>query len=401
MAKTKSQSQSEQKKLKKKQAKAAPQKTPEELYALAIESLERSEPEKAQSYAQDLLSQVDPDLISSKSLSDANPNKLSLPVLNLLGEISVELGDVDNARRYFLLAVKVDPDGGIADEAGGGAEKFLWLAQLSEEGGADSVRWYERGVAALKAQIDALRNTPRDAQEKEVLENEKRASIATALCSVVEVYMTDLSWEDDAEARCESLVIEALAFAPDSAEVLQTLASVRLSQLKQQDAQLALTRSMGLWKNLDPEDDEVPDYPTRISLARLLMEAEMEDEAMVVLERLALEDDQSVEACYLGGWCLYLLAEKRRKTEATNDVAYGHNEANDDTLKASRKWLLNTIKLYQLQEYEDDRLRDHTTELVGELNKILGPIPEDADADEEAEEWADEEDSEDEEMAGT
>ena len=59
----------------------------------------------------------------------------------LLGEINVELGEIDAARAHFLEAAGLDEDGSLAEELGGGPEKFNWLAQLSEEGGAASVRW--------------------------------------------------------------------------------------------------------------------------------------------------------------------------------------------------------------------------------------------------------------------
>ena len=64
--------------------------------------------------------------------------------------------------------------------------------------------------------------------------------------------------------------------------------------------------------------------------------------------------------------------------------------------------MLNALKLYELQDYEDDRLREHANELVKELDGVLGPVPEGAEADEEFEEWLDEEDSEgeDEDMEG-
>ena len=164
--------------------------TPEELYALAITSLETSEPDQALKYAQTLLSIVDPDLTNAKS---ETPRVEALPALNLLGEISVELGDVENAQKYFHLAVKVDSDGRIPEEQGGGAEKFLWLAQLSDEGGADSVKWFEKGVAALKAQIATLESRNGSDEEKEMRLEDARAKVANALCGVVEIYMTDLS----------------------------------------------------------------------------------------------------------------------------------------------------------------------------------------------------------------
>jgi hypothetical protein len=90
----------------------------------------------------------------------------------------------------------------------------------------------------------------------------------------------------------------------------------------------------------------------------------MEVEALQVLERLILEDDESIEAWYLGGWCLYLLAEKEKEESS--------EEKRHESMVASRGWLKQSLKLYQKLEYEDDRLRDHALELVQELNKELG-----------------------------
>lgn len=187
MAKSKTGSQSQQKKSKKQQA----VKTPEELYALAVTSIESSEPEQALQYAQQLLSAVDPELAASPDTS--TPTVPALAALNLLGEISVELGEIDDAVKYFSLGVKGDPEGTVPEEQGGGAEKFLWLAQLSEEGGGDSVKWYEKGVQVLKAQIAAIEAQRGEDEERETMLEDKRGKVANALCGVVELYMTDLS----------------------------------------------------------------------------------------------------------------------------------------------------------------------------------------------------------------
>lgn len=190
--------------------------------------------------------------------------------------------------------------------------------------------------------------------------------------------------------------------APESSEALQTLASVRISQAKLDDAQAALTRSLELWTDLDPEDPAVPDFPARISLARLLMEAEMEDDAFEVLDRLVTEDDTSVEAWYLGGWCLHLLGERRQagagessdKDESAHEVSV--------LLRGSRDWLTNSLKLYGMLDYEDERLKSHAEELVKKLDAVLGPpAAEDAD-DEDGGEWEDDdENDQDDEMQGT
>ncbi|KAI1863816.1 uncharacterized protein JN550_009314 [Neoarthrinium moseri] len=328
----------------------------------------------------------------------------TLAALNVLGQINIELGDFDAARSFFLRAVAIDQDGRRSEDVGGGPEKFLCLAQLSEEGGNDSVRWFEKGAAALKAQIQDLeeeagrRRTARaeEKQEKEMQVEELRRKHAMTLCSVAEIYMTDLSWEADAEQRCEALVTEATMVAPDFAESWQTLANVRISQTRIEDARAALRRSMELWKDLPSADPSVPDFPSRVSLARLLMEVEMEQEALEVLERLVGEDDQSVEVWYLGGWGLYVMGDKQR-TE---------NKGPEDEWQASwissRVWLNQCQTLYQQQQYEDDRLGEHAKELLDAIAKVLGEAPEieEEDDDDDEGDWVEEGSDEDDEMEG-
>ncbi|KAL9003890.1 MAG: hypothetical protein Q9180_009877, partial [Flavoplaca navasiana] len=141
----------------------------------------------------------------------------ALPVLNLLAEINLELGDADEARKYFFEASQLDPGGSISESLGGGVEKFLWLAQLSDEGGRASVAWFEKAITILRNDITSTFDS--------AVKAEKSRKLAAALCSVIEIYMTDLSWEPDAESRCESLITEAILIAPESAETLQTLAN--------------------------------------------------------------------------------------------------------------------------------------------------------------------------------
>jgi tetratricopeptide (TPR) repeat protein len=310
--------------------------------------------------------------LAQRALSLLNPlsqsSKAALPALNLLAQIDIELGDIDAARSNFLEAVPLDPDGTVPEDEGGGAEKFLWLAQLCEEGGEESVRWFERGVDVLQREIGSLKSL---GEEAEALLEEKQKKLASALCGIIEVYMTDLALDPTAESRCESLIASALLHAPHSPEPLQTLASIRISQLRHADARAALTRSLELWQHLPPDAAGVPDFPTRVSLARLLLETEMGDAAIEVLERLVGEDDGSVEVWYLGGWGLYLMGE-RKKTGLVEGAEEGDGEDWRVLWIAAREWLQNSLKLYQILEWEDERLRDHALELVEGLNAELG-----------------------------
>ena len=309
-----------------------------------------------------------------------------LPALNLLAAIEIEMGNADAARRLFEKAEKLDPDGNIPEAAGGGAEKFLWLAQLSEEGGRESVRWFERGSEVLRGDIARLGD-----DDVSGMIEEKRKKLAAALCSTAEVYMTDLSWEADAEPQCEALVAEALLVAPSSAETLQTLANIRISQGREEEARKALKDSMEVWQG---KVEDVPPFPTRISLARLLLEVHEEEVALEVVERLVREDDQSVEAWYLGGWSLYLLGTRIGTNEKnTSCIDSETDEKRNAALVSSREWLCQSLRLHIALDYEDERLREHAEELVTQLDEQLGSSSK-LGEEEEKEEWESDDDGE-------
>ena len=158
---------------------------PSTLLVEAAELLQAGQPEAALPLAQNARSRL-----SSPPLSAANFAIGPLPALPLLGEIQLELGDAAAALKTFLAAASIDPDGDIEEAHGGGAEKFLWLAQLCERGGRESIGWFERGIAVLERQIQDLEKKKKTPVEE--LEDKKR-KLAEALCGMVEVWMTDLS----------------------------------------------------------------------------------------------------------------------------------------------------------------------------------------------------------------
>jgi tetratricopeptide (TPR) repeat protein len=138
--------------------------------------------------------QPDAALSLAQQAFDSSPanSPARLSALNALAEIYVELGEIELARKHFLQAVELDPTGSIPEAQGGGAEKFLWLAQLSELGGGDSVQWFEKGVAALRNVIQQLEANGGPAEALQL--EEKKRKMGNALCGVAEIYMTDLSY---------------------------------------------------------------------------------------------------------------------------------------------------------------------------------------------------------------
>ena len=59
------------------------------------------------------------------------------------------------------------------------------------------------------------------------------------------------SFEPEAEKTCEDLLNLALQTDPENSEALQTLASVRMSQQRPDDAKQVLERAWSVWKDLD------------------------------------------------------------------------------------------------------------------------------------------------------
>ena len=204
--------------------------------------------------------------------------------------------------------------------------------------------------------------------------------------------MTDLSWEEDAEARCEALITEATMLAPELPDAWQTVANVRVSQSRRDDAVAALERSMALWTDLEPEDPGVPPFPSRVSLTRLLIECDLQQKAVDVCERLVLDDDGSVEAWYLGGMAHYTLGEKGKSEASSTENGDKSTETRDSWKKEwvrARQWLSQCLLLFEAQEYEDERLGEHAQELLATVNAEVGDLPDDDDEDEDGGGWED------------
>jgi hypothetical protein len=127
---------------------------------------------------------------------------------------------------------------------------------------------------------------------------------------MAELYLTDLCMEADAEQQCERLLEMALKHSPLSPEAHQVLASVRISQQRNQDAVALLLRSIELWRPARARDAEgtaivpeaeaaVPSYDFRMTTCQLLLELGQYPIAVEVLEDLLEEDDEIIEVVYM------------------------------------------------------------------------------------------------------
>ncbi|PHH87989.1 hypothetical protein CDD83_8151 [Cordyceps sp. RAO-2017] len=121
-------------------------------------------------------------ILATRALEATGPGgDFELRALNLLGVLQFESGEVDEARAHFERAAGLDEEGLADEKVGGGPEKFLFLAQLSDEGGLDSVRWFERGAVALRRQIQALSEAGGRTAEQQAELDEKQQRLGGVL----------------------------------------------------------------------------------------------------------------------------------------------------------------------------------------------------------------------------
>ncbi|CAK7263879.1 hypothetical protein SEPCBS57363_000783 [Sporothrix epigloea] len=336
-------------------------------------------------------------------------------VCALVGEIHLENGDAVEARAALERSAGLDSEGTLPEALGGGVDKFLYLAQLSEEGGRDSLHWFERGAGALRTlagrmekETKGTKSSRRQQSSGEPGQDETDSELSTIhgklaqiLCAMAEVWMTDLSFEEDCEQQCEALTTEATIIDPLSTEAWQTLASVRISQSRDEEARAALQRSIALWEDLHPLHPMVPAFSVRVSLARMLMTVGWLAKAIEVTTNLLREDEQSVEVWYLAGYANHLLGLQLKEAEATDP------KQKKDLWKGpwieARRCLGRCLRRFVQQQYEDERLGEHATELFQELEAAVGPAPqkekdeEDYEEEDEDEEWEDDDEADGEE----
>ena len=145
-------------------------------------------------------------------------------------------------------------------------------------------------------------------------------------------FIVQTSFDPAAESKCEELLKTALQVDPENTEALQSLASVRMSQERPEEAKGLLEKSWFTWQNLDTgrfqrrssfscvlsdlifaDDPRLPPIASRLNLTKLFLELSLFTPALMVLQGIMASDDEEVEAWYLEGWCFFLMSEQARE----------------------------------------------------------------------------------------
>jgi len=228
-----------------------------------------------------------------------------------LGEVLMDLGDVLGAKRAFEAGLKADQSD---------ATLHMYLGQISE--GRTALMFFEKGLQLMEGETAAK------AQETDGNETDNLANmIVQGCCAVAELFMSDLCFEPDAEAKIEHVLNKALRFGPEHPQVLQTMASFKLSQGKPSEAKASILKAASLvdkymvrienenevdemeldddGKQCGANDDKESIIPFgfRANTCRILIEVGEYARVIPILDRLILEDDEVLEIWLLLTQC--------------------------------------------------------------------------------------------------
>ncbi|KAM9806305.1 uncharacterized protein ACBT44_013714 isoform 1-T1 [Syngnathus typhle] len=301
----------------------------------------------------------------------------NLQVLDMLGHISLELGNTEKAKEVFLRAVELSPDVGHS--------KYMYLGQLHT--GQEAVGYYSKGTQILLSALDEQAQTTAQAEAATSVDEDAdlptMKDVSTAYCSIAELYLTDLCMEEGAADKCREFIEKALQYHSSNPEALQLMASYLFSTEKNQEGKEYLLKSVKLWlpaqkqteASSSPEDEaqQIPPYESRITTAKLLVEGEEYELAVEVLEGLLEEDDEVVEVWYLSGWVCYLQLERAKEQQEKDgrqltDVEEEERSALKET---ARMHLTNAKKLHSKLGCDDQPMLEHVEQLLGELGGEL------------------------------
>ena len=155
---------------------------------------------------------------AKKALKILKPFKSSLKKENasnvILNEVFADAyldnGQVEEAYPILARACELDPEGQV-----GGPDKFFTMGQIM--GGQDGVSIITRGIMNIS-------NTG-----GEMLTNVQVEKIVGGLLSMIEIWMTDLCMEPNAEEQCEELIQKAMELTEGkSPETWSTLGSIKI-----------------------------------------------------------------------------------------------------------------------------------------------------------------------------
>ncbi|KAL9651646.1 hypothetical protein ABK040_001591 [Willaertia magna] len=236
----------------------------------------------------------------SKGIQQFKNNPRVYELQFLLGEIYLEQGDPLNATVFLKQAIQSNPQH---------FPSYMYLGQVSQ--GKTSVDYFSKGLILIE---EAVKNQNNNQQ---IPIEELQKLYIQGLCSICELYMTDLCFEPNAEQECERCVelaknmYQTTPLEQWDIHLLQTLSHLRMCQNKPEEGKVMM---QVVAKNIIDEGNRLKEeqtgysemlnnYDFKLSTSKNLIELQMYQEAKEILEQLKENFDEVVDLWYLLGIC--------------------------------------------------------------------------------------------------
>lgn len=166
--------------------------------------------------------------------------------LQAYGEALLENNDLETGFEILSKACAADA------EALKGTEKFFYVGQII--GGVDGLQHLDVSLRRLEQQIELVKKgettdigiVTRFETKEELLEYLVK-KMNQGIFAKIEIWMTDLCMESEAESQCDQLINYSLILDGNNPEALSLLSSIRISQQRPEDAKEALVKSWQLF----------------------------------------------------------------------------------------------------------------------------------------------------------
>lgn len=212
----------------------------------ADELIELAEKEVADPQKQIVMLTTASKRLRSAAMSSPDSKRKLAGVLGRCAECKVALGDLAGGQAMFLDALSTmgctrdhlsDVENSnlefeVLSDAILVSGFCLYLGQLSVA--EEALMSYRFGIKLLEASLNNCKKN----QTAEVNEiNEASKQLCGAYCSVADLFMTDLCFEDNAEKQCEECIRQSTQYDDGvSPDALQAFANLRLSQSRPDEA---------------------------------------------------------------------------------------------------------------------------------------------------------------------
>ncbi|KAI5954333.1 hypothetical protein KGF54_002108 [Candida jiufengensis] len=333
-----------------------------------------------------------------------NENQNSIDFLQILGETLLENNDLEQAYNVLTKACELDPT------AENGIEKFLYLGQII--GGFDGLNYINIGLNKLQDTMNKLENneiTNEELQSKNYNNNEEYIKwiinkINSGIFASIEIWMTDLCMEPEAESKCNELIETSLKIDPKNPETFSQLSSIRISQQLKPEAIEALIHSWDLFKLKKTKLEDFANEKTTqgednfeigmeyveliqplITLSKFAIELEQYDIATEIIQNISDINDTILDAYYIESLSSILKAKQLALKElnlsedqdyrdiSISQLSQSQNEEIKQLLSEARSTLTSAYKIINSEQVEecDPLVVEQINEMLQELG---GPI---------------------------